>query len=128
MGRPSIPIVNGRKKCTRCKEDLPLDAFRPNPRSTTGGLLSRCTSCLLWIQLERKYEITQKEYERMEDEQGGVCFLCSGVNKDGRPLFVDHDHRTGKVRKLLCLSCNAKISYLEDESWFRRAAEYLGWS
>lgn len=48
----------------------------------------------------------------MESAQGGVCALCDNGPSTER-LFVDHDHRTGRVRALLCRSCNYKVGWLE---------------
>jgi hypothetical protein len=65
----------------------------------------------------RQYNMTVEEYDDMIRVQGGVCAIdgCGG-RPSGRwnRLFVDHDHKTGKVRKLLCLHCNSAIGYLRD--------------
>ncbi|MCI0564825.1 MAG: endonuclease VII domain-containing protein, partial [Nitrososphaera sp.] len=56
--------------------------------------------------LRRKYGITLAEYERIYNYQKGMCAVC------GRcvPLVVDHDHRTGIVRGLLCrITCNYRL-------------------
>jgi Recombination endonuclease VII len=68
--------------------------------------------------LKRAYGIDQKEYEQMLAKQGGVCAICneSPSNKDrGHKLHIDHDHKTGKVRGLLCSMCNTSIGYLRDD-------------
>lgn len=78
-----------------------------------------------------KYRITPDDYDNMLAAQGGVCAICTGpqdrVSKDGSYWFdVDHDHRTGKVRGLLCHSCNTGIGKLKDDiSVLERAAGYL---
>lgn len=59
-------------------------------------------------------------------DQNGACAICGGVNKDGRKLFVDHDHATGQVRGLLCNLCNRGIGNMRDSiKLLRAAADYL---
>jgi hypothetical protein len=75
--------------------------------------------------------IDDAEYARLLAAQGGTCALCSNVpkrlKKDGTPyrLHVDHDHKTGRVRGLLCWKCNDALKTWVDESWLERAREYL---
>ena len=58
--------------------------------------------------------------------QNGVCAICQQNPKDRR-LAVDHDHRTMRVRGLLCNTCNRAIGQMGDDPVrLRRAAEYLG--
>ena len=54
------------------------------------------------------YGITLDEYERMLKVQNGVCGICGRAPKRYR-LAVDHDHETGKVRGLLCHTCNRNV-------------------
>jgi len=64
----------------------------------------------------------------MEEEQGGVCFICQEPQQRSRNkyLCVDHCHDTGEVRKLLCHKCNAALGYADDSpDRLRRMAQYL---
>lgn len=77
----------------------------------------------------RRYGITPEELEQRIADQGGRCFLCghipNGVKSASR-LTVDHDHRTGQVRKLLCNGCNRGLGYLQDDpDLMERAAAYI---
>lgn len=83
--------------------------------------------------LKKRFGITLVDYERMLENQKGVCKICqqpemaidrfSGLP---RALAVDHCHTTMKVRGLLCTTCNTAIGLLqEDQELFRKAAEYL---
>jgi len=75
-----------------------------------------------------EYGISQEDYERMLAEQGGVCAICGGDGKEGRfgMLHVDHCHKTGKVRGILCDSCNLALGkFRDDPKVLRRAAEYV---
>lgn len=77
--------------------------------------------------LMRTYGITLEEHTRMFEEQNGVCYLCKKPG-DGRwkKLCVDHDHKTGKVRKLLCRSCNTALGQVGDNVDLLKAMiEYL---
>ncbi len=82
--------------------------------------------------LEKKYGITYKEYVDLLESQSGVCCICQrperllGKGGDIRPLNVDHCHATGKVRGLLCASCNLALGNLEDNiEYFENAIQYL---
>ncbi len=62
--------------------------------------------------------------------QGGVCAICEqpprGDWKNNKNLHVDHDHKTGQVRGLLCPDCNTSIGKMKDSpEMLRKAAEYL---
>lgn len=75
--------------------------------------------------LVRRYGITIEQYEAMVADQGGVCCLCDGA-PGKRPLSVDHDHATGKVRGLLCTPCNVALHAVERTTdWMARATSYL---
>ena len=62
--------------------------------------------------LKRRYGITIEIYNQMLEEQGGVCKICH--NKKDETLTVDHDHKTGKVRGLLCSHCNHVLGFAQD--------------
>ena len=62
--------------------------------------------------LKCNYGITLDQYDDMLQAQQGVCFLCGDTN-GSRPLFVDHCHDTGVVRKLLCHRCNLIVGFIE---------------
>ncbi len=60
--------------------------------------------------LLNSYGLTLDSYYAMEEAQDFVCLIC----KSDGPLHVDHNHATGKVRGLLCMSCNMGIGNLMD--------------
>lgn len=68
-------------------------------------------------------EITHAEYEAMLVQQEYRCAIC-GVHASelDRALCVDHDHKTGQVRGLLCNNCNRSIGLLQDDPDVLRAA------
>jgi len=81
--------------------------------------------------LKRTYGISYDQYLEMLHEQGHVCKLCSGEGflMSGHhklKLVVDHCHRTGKVRGLLCHNCNRALGLLHDDpATILAAFEYL---
>lgn len=63
------------------------------------------------------------DYDALLAAQGGRCAIC-GARPGRRNLAVDHDHATGKVRGLLCTTCNVKLGVIES-TFPTKAAEYL---
>ena len=75
----------------------------------------------------KQYGITQQDYDTMLESQNFGCAIC-GTKKNGRKknFVVDHDHKTGVVRGLLCTQCNAGLgNYKDNPESIRRAIEYL---
>lgn len=64
------------------------------------------------------YGLSMDDYERMAREQDQRCAICGGsqtrVDSDGA-LVVDHDHKTGTVRGLLCALCNTGLGAMRDD-------------
>lgn len=77
--------------------------------------------------LQRAFGISSQHYNTLLDLQEHRCRLCGAPDRaDGKSLAVDHDHETGKVRKLLCGKCNLTLGRHNDApEWFERAALYL---
>lgn len=86
-----------------------------------------CSSCVAAhteARRDRRYGLKPGEYDAMFASQGRRCFICGAT--PSRPLAVDHDHKTGAVRKLLCNHCNTMIGQaLESPDILRRAVLYL---
>src|SRR4029077_12808515 len=64
------------------------------------------------------------EYERMTEHYGERCWICGNSPKTRR-LHIDHDHKTGKIRGLLCFRCNRFLAAWMSVEWCRCAARYL---
>jgi hypothetical protein len=80
--------------------------------------------------LGKRYGITMEQYEEMFVAQGGACAICGleprQKHRNDTRLCVDHCHETGKVRALLCNSCNIGLSKFKDDSvLLQRAQWYL---
>lgn len=80
-------------------------------------------------ELVRKYGITGKQYDEILEEQKGVCALCKELRLTGnqKRMHVDHDHKTKKVRGILCQSCNTGLGkFRDDTELLKEAIKYLG--
>lgn len=72
--------------------------------------------------LERLFGITQEEYNKMFEEQNGLCAICKSPPKTYKKLSVDHDGfldgklpKRDTVRALLCHTCNTELGILEKD-------------
>lgn len=77
--------------------------------------------------LRKKYGITEAVYKTMLDLYGRRCWICKMLPKKS-VLNVDHDHKTGQVRGLLCFFCNKYVigrRRREHAHLFDAAAAYL---
>lgn len=118
------------KRCPKCGDAKELSLFKVR-KAAPSGRSSWCKACdsaqgraryaadgkvrvATWARsLERLYNMTLKDYERLFESQGGVCATCGSPPKNDRRLSVDHDHATGAVRGLLCGFCNHIVGILE---------------
>lgn len=71
--------------------------------------------------IKKTYGLSFEDYQDMFNRQNGKCYICKREEvikeaKTGKVRFlaVDHCHRTGKVRALLCTSCNTTLGKFED--------------
>jgi hypothetical protein len=115
------------KKCTRCKVEKPLDIEHfPPHNKTKSGFDSWCRSC----RNEYKRENSYKKYSKMISEdllkdikkETKECVICGSNEK----LVVDHDHKTNKIRGMLCNHCNRGLGHFRDDPMLLEfAAQYL---
>lgn len=106
------------KTCSRCGKDKPLEEFHPKT-GERAGVHAYCKPCFnaykrdrratgAWKErektyndrynVEKLYNITLEEFNRLVEAAGGVCEICGGPPKGRSRLSVDHNHKTGKVR------------------------------
>lgn len=93
------------------------------------GTCSQCKSeAYRKSDLKKKYNLTQEQYLEKLEQQGGGCAIC-GTKETGmrnKHLMIDHNHTSGTVRGLLCVSCNTAIERLETiPNWSILALQYL---
>lgn len=118
------------KSCSKCKEERPYGDFHKDKRHKD-GLTSHCKDCYnssrnRWLrnhymghkdyyrdrQYRSKYGITLKDFEEMSLKQEHKCDICKRFVKK---LHIDHNHKTGKIRKLLCTNCNRGLGYAQED-------------
>jgi hypothetical protein len=78
--------------------------------------------------LKNKYGITFDQYRVLLGAQGNACKICGSFSPGASKKYfsVDHDHKNGKIRGILCHGCNAGLGmFKEDTESLRRAAVYL---
>ena len=81
-----------------------------------------------WYRVKYKYGITKVQWLKLLEKQGGGCKVCGATtSRNGRRLHIDHSHITGKVRGLLCDTCNLTLgNYEKHPEWLRGLASYIG--
>jgi hypothetical protein len=128
--------MTGSRRCSRCKVVKPLEDF-PRHRSQPLGRGYHCKVCHAAItranikknhgggrgfQLKRRYGLDAVQVEWMILQQGGLCAIC----RTRKPVHIDHDHKTGLVRGVLCFSCNRGLGkFGDDRVLLRSAVDYL---
>lgn len=146
----SIVVFTVYKKCTRCSEVKPVDAYFKD-KQKSNGFSPHCKTCdkrqsrewALKNKEQRKNNISRSlyklkkdaNYEKMAELQSYCCEMC-GIHASNfkKRLNIDHNHKTGQIRGLLCVTCNlglgafkespellyAAIVYLEKYKWLSR--------
>ena len=105
------------RECRKCGEvkNLLESFYRQRKDASLPSSYSyECKEC---AELRRKYGLTFAEYDRMLIEQNECCATCGATKPGGRwkSFAVDHDHVTGRVRGLLCKSCNIALGEVNDD-------------
>lgn len=131
--------------CKWCKQEKLWDQFRRD-RYSSRGVSYECKECKskydkthpkkytdntkLHIALKKTHNMTISEYRELYEKQDGKCAICKNpapLMGIGR-LHVDHCHKTGTKRELLCHSCNSLIGFCkEDINRLEAARLYLIW-
>jgi hypothetical protein len=79
-----------------------------------------------WQIIFRKYGITQEDFNKLFELQKGCCAICGKDDFTQWTLNIDHCHKTGKVRGILCNNCNTAIGALqEDVNILQNAIKYI---
>ncbi len=119
---PNRDAPKGTRWCPGCVEYLALSMFHKGARA--------CRECRKSIQraahLKYKYGLTSEQYDALLLAQNDACAICLRVLKT-RNYAVDHNHKTGEIRGLLCSTCNKDIlgKARDSPEVLRRAADYL---
>lgn len=114
------------KRCERCGKNR-AERFYTGPKGRI------CTTCQKQSRSDahhrrrvtQTYGLEAGEYDALFIAQNGACAICRGTRR--QRLSVDHDHRDGVVRGLLCRMCNGRLltAARDRPEVLRAAAEYL---
>ena len=127
------------RTCKICNQSKPLTEFYQTVRNGSPyGYHGKCKSCYVKKQqenydpikkrdenLKRVYGIGIEEYNTLLEKQNNRCAICESTDPKGRKsgrgggvdvFYVDHDHKTGNVRGLLCNICNRTMGYVGENS------------
>jgi hypothetical protein len=142
------------KPCNKCRKEKPLSEFHQHPRNKDGRQYS-CKECVSQykagyyvrnvdkirryrtenreaVLLATKRSRVSREYDLSLEEAESLwfaesCGICGTTDRGSRgKFFIDHCHKTGKVRGALCHGCNSGIGhFLDNPTFLRAAADYL---
>jgi hypothetical protein len=120
------------KFCSKCGKEKSYIEFHKNKRQIT-GYHAHCKDCRSEYskkhvkklseksrqsRLKIKFGISDEDYKFLLKQQNFSCAIChKHENQINRKLAVDHCHKTGKVRGLLCSNCNTGIGNLRDSTY-----------
>lgn len=96
---PKRQWPEGERWCASCQSFIPLEDCRGSQCVPCASMKSHATM------IAKTYGIDAEDYTRLFKLQGGRCAICRAKPKSKR-LAVDHSHKTGVVRGLLCSRCN----------------------
>jgi len=147
LRRVFLPVKKKFKVCVWCGVIKSRDEYAATSKGGRRGECRRCQGARRWARestnlvilagirgrrpsgrkrygyhLVTKYGLTLTEYDALIVAQGGCCAICE---KPSIKLVVDHNHKTGRVRGLLCGLCNTAIGILENSGWLSQATAYL---
>lgn len=123
----------GVKTCSECKIEKQRSEFHKNLR-TKDGLSGKCKTCqsdahkryyrsnadnisirMKFQRIKKKYGLTKEEYYKLLNDQMNMCAICEIFLNNEVKVDVDHDHKTGKVRGILCTNCNSMLAHAKDD-------------
>lgn len=125
------------KTCEKCGNQQSTKDFY-NKKNSIDGLSKWCKSCdkrrvkisntdVRKNDLKRRYNLTINQYNELFNKQCGYCYICL-THQDSlkNKLSVDHNHKTGQIRGLLCQNCNTALGKMKESSFLlERMIDYL---
>ena len=133
-------FYNNKYRCYKCGEYKDISEFHKN-RSKRYGIKNLCKECtrkynkirpyrqkrnseyMKNYHLQYKFGIGIDDYNKLYDEQNGCCNICK---LPFETMDIDHDHKTGEIRGLLCRGCNTALGLFHDNiESLRKAILYL---
>ena len=124
------------KLCTKCNKTKEVTAFSES-KSEKGYKQYRCKECnkeyregrkeiIKNYQLKHRFGLSLENYKELLKNQNNSCKICKIPCRTGKMLAVDHNHKTGNIRGLLCAYCNRALGLLNDDTQLlEEAIKYL---
>lgn len=120
-------IDKGNKDWTKSVCKTCTNKKQQEKRKLTKRVLSITKEQRRTSKLKHRFDLTPEQYQILYEEQKGCCAICgkhqSKLTKLKQNLCVDHDHKTGIIRGLLCIRCNTGLGYYEP--MHKQFKEYL---
>lgn len=114
--KPITSFDRGRRQCKACRLELKRERYDPERQKSVNDRAS-------WKVRAQRYGSSEEQLRSMWEAQGERCKICGRVV--GKP-HVDHDHETGRIRGLLCATCNRVLGMMQDDpELLESAARYL---
>ena len=114
------------KICRRCLKGKQEDDFYWHTRNVKRHNV--CKTCKVIQNRQYRDGTTEEQYIAAFTSQGGMCAIC-GTDTPGasrKQFAMDHCHKTGKFRGLLCMKCNRALGWFKDSAeLMKRGYEYL---
>lgn len=109
------------KKCPTCLQIKDRTQYYKKLEARD-GLSHECKACRCRrgsrLSLKRRYGFVGNEYRKLLAQQGNKCAIClKSALSFKKALGVDHNHKTGKIRGLLCVRCNTLLGILESKEF-----------
>jgi hypothetical protein len=116
------------RRCHTCQAPVPEAARKPGT--------TVCDNCRAEKRRDRqayerrrslrKYGLTQEQYDQLLASQAGRCAACGTDEPGAKGWCIDHCHKSGRVRALLCSRCNVILGWVdEDPAVLRSLADWL---
>jgi len=104
----------GTKICRECKEEKHFKEFYILKGKTYSSI---CKLCAPFYNRRKEYGITREEWNKLFEDQDKKCAICGSDHPKviGRDWHTDHDHKTNRVRGILCRSCNQLLGQAEED-------------
>lgn len=122
--RGDFYIQRGIHPCNRCKSCT--TSYQRKWDKSQKGWLSHRRASLKYYRRQRGLPDTFDIERRLSLIQEGRCAICDEQLRPGKATALDHDHRTGRIRALLCSPCNLTLGKMRDDpDLLEKAAAYL---
>lgn len=146
----NVDVKPGRTMCQECLDASTERARKRRERKVCENHPDRplnrgsrgCDECMennLWKRIKSIYKLTKEQYLFECEKRNYKCDICSidclsigsGIQNKKQIYHIDHDHETGKLRGLICASCNAVLGMLKNkkndklDKFIENAPDYL---